>query len=249
MVRLILCGAFITTAFVLCGQTGDTYLDLMKKGDALRKTQQWEDALSCYRDAAGHTGGDLKETAIAQYRVGQMYEQQNDSLNALDWYRSSLLSYEYDDTKAAIKRLELSNEGRVVPAEEIKRGLSVKHKSQRVQPAIDLYIHFDSNKDTLTPEGESQVAALAEALKDPAFANDRFGVIGHTDVHGSDEYNLDLSRRRAARVIATLRERFGFTPARFDLIGMGKRQLLTAGVTLEDDRLNRRVEIKKLRIQ
>ena len=49
----------------------------------------------------------------------------------------------------------------------------------------------------------------------------RFHVVGHTDNQGRAEYNLDLSRRRAANVVAQLAGNFGISAARLDAFGCG----------------------------
>ncbi|HEX2939579.1 MAG TPA: OmpA family protein [Rhodopila sp.] len=66
-------------------------------------------------------------------------------------------------------------------------------------------------------------------------------ILGHTDAVGSDAYNLDLSRRRAAKVLRALVDR-GIDPARLSAVAIGKRQPVASDATPEGRARNRRVE-------
>jgi outer membrane protein OmpA-like peptidoglycan-associated protein len=71
-----------------------------------------------------------------------------------------------------------------------------------------------------------------------------FKVEGHTDSFGSDDYNMDLSERRAETVKDWLVQNMGIDPARIQTQGYGKTRLLVPGDrSVEDQQLNRRVEI------
>jgi outer membrane protein OmpA-like peptidoglycan-associated protein len=241
----------LTTALLLSlaipGFSQQNYSDVMTRAEQLRKDQRWEDALAAYREAAGRAE-DLKQAARADYRIAQIYEEMHDTDAALLWYRSSLERASYPETEAAIKRLQAARFSRVVTADEIVNGLNVPPKrSQGVKPSFDLPVNFDFDKDTLTEDGRKQVSELARALSNSAFSNDRFALVGHTDKRGTDEYNLALSEKRARRVEEVLHQQFGMDSGRFDVQAMGKRQLLFQGDSEEDQRLNRRVEVKLLR--
>jgi outer membrane protein OmpA-like peptidoglycan-associated protein len=222
------------------------YAQLMAEGQKLQEAERWEEALARYREAAG-TALDLTQAARAQFKVAQTLERVQDPDAALLWYRYSLERYHHPDTEAAIKRLQGERFDRVVMAPEITRGLKLPPtRSRGIAVSIDLPVNFGFDKDTLTDQGNRQVAELARALADPVFGNDRFVVVGHTDKRGSDQYNQSLSERRARRVRDVLRGQFQFEPSRFDVVGMGKRQLLFLGDMEEDHRLNRRVEVQRL---
>jgi len=71
-----------------------------------------------------------------------------------------------------------------------------------------------------------------------------FKVEGHTDSFGSDQYNLDLSQRRAETVKSWLVENMSIDPERIQTQGYGKSRLLVPGDrSVEEQQLNRRVEI------
>ncbi|MCF7733208.1 MAG: OmpA family protein [Akkermansiaceae bacterium] len=69
-------------------------------------------------------------------------------------------------------------------------------------------------------------------------------VEGHTDLVGTDEANLDLSRRRAAAVREYLVESLRMEPSKILTRGKGKFEPLVPGGTVDEQALNRRVEIR-----
>ena len=75
--------------------------------------------------------------------------------------------------------------------------------------------------------------------------NSLFIVEGHTDSFGSDAYNLRLSEARALAVVTWLRDSLKLGTDRIQAVGKGETTLLVSGTgTVEEQSLNRRVEIK-----
>ena len=74
--------------------------------------------------------------------------------------------------------------------------------------------------------------------------NATFTLEGYTDSYGSDEYNLDLSRRRAESVKAYLVGSLALNPAQIETRGYGKANLLTSpDASIEEQEINRRVVV------
>jgi outer membrane protein OmpA-like peptidoglycan-associated protein len=74
--------------------------------------------------------------------------------------------------------------------------------------------------------------------------NATFTLEGYTDSFGSDEYNLDLSRRRAEAVKDYLVSSLGINPAQIETRGYGKADLLTSpDASIEEQEVNRRVVV------
>jgi len=72
----------------------------------------------------------------------------------------------------------------------------------------------------------------------------KFVIEGHSDSFGTEQYNLDLSRRRAESVKAWLTESMGLPESAIQTVGYGKSRLIApADGTIEDQQINRRVEI------
>jgi len=78
-----------------------------------------------------------------------------------------------------------------------ERGCRIVQPPERITLSGDVTFAF--NKDTLTDEAEDILRRLADDAKDKGRI-DHVTVEGYTDVVGTEEYNLDLSQRRADRV-------------------------------------------------
>jgi outer membrane protein OmpA-like peptidoglycan-associated protein len=74
--------------------------------------------------------------------------------------------------------------------------------------------------------------------------NSRFIIEGHTDTYGTDAFNFDLSQRRANAVVRWLISSLRLETSRVEAIGLGKTHLIVPGGSIEEQALNRRVEIK-----
>lgn len=95
-------------------------------------------------------------------------------------------------------------------------------KSASKSPArVDLYVNFEFDSDQLTAQAKENLDQFAMALKDPQIQGTKFGIDGHTDATGTEQYNLGLSERRAAAVVAYLVSR-GVDAATLQPKGYGK---------------------------
>ncbi len=100
---------------------------------------------------------------------------------------------------------------------------------------------FGYDSADLSPEAVGSLQKLAELIDRNPNAN--FIVEGHTDSFGSPEYNAQLSLARAESVKAWLASAAGIDPARIQTRGLGMTRLLVKAGTVDEQRLNRRVEI------
>lgn len=102
-------------------------------------------------------------------------------------------------------------------------------------------IHFDYDKSDLKKESYSYLDALALFLKE----NDdvMLEIVGHTDLHGSDDHNNRLSLARAESVKKYLTGK-GLDAKRFRTSGAGKTQPVVKRTGKGYDELNRRTEFK-----
>ncbi len=87
------------------------------------------------------------------------------------------------------------------------------------KPNIVENIFYDFDRATLRPESQEALDGLAEMLRDNP--NITIEMTSHTDRVGTEEYNLDLSHRRAKAVIDYLIES-GIAPDRLQYQGYGK---------------------------
>ncbi len=109
---------------------------------------------------------------------------------------------------------------------------------------VALYgIYFDTDKDSLRPESQPTMAEIAKLLAGaPAL---RLYVVGHTDSQGNPDYNLDLSRRRAAAVVRELTSKYSVAADRLDSFGCGLYAPVASNDSEEGRAKNRRVELIK----
>ena len=107
---------------------------------------------------------------------------------------------------------------------------------------VALYgLYFDTDKDVVKPESEPTLAEIAKLLKgDPSL---RLRVVGHSDNQGKSDYNLDLSRRRAQRVVEQLTAKYGIAASRLDSFGCGLYSPVASNATEAGRAKNRRVEL------
>jgi peptidoglycan-associated lipoprotein len=98
-------------------------------------------------------------------------------------------------------------------------------------------IYFALDRSDLSPEAKGMLAAKVEVLRaSPAVT---LRIDGHADERGSDEYNLALSKRRAAEAKRYLVQQ-GIEAARLDTEGYGEEQPLDPGSSESAWALNRR---------
>lgn len=107
--------------------------------------------------------------------------------------------------------------------------------------AISLEVRFGYNSAQLTDDAVRQLTPVAEALVSGELKNLNFHVEGYTDAKGSDEYNKDLSLKRAATVRDFFVKRHGLNASRIQFSGLGKSNLLDPNNPFSE--VNRRVRI------
>jgi outer membrane protein OmpA-like peptidoglycan-associated protein len=108
------------------------------------------------------------------------------------------------------------------------------------EKAISLQILFDYNSATLTESAKAQLEPVGRALASGDLSGMKFRIEGHTDVIGGDEFNIELSRRRAEAVKQYLTQQF----AAIQIQGKGKSDLADAANPTSE--ANRRVRIVSL---
>ena len=109
---------------------------------------------------------------------------------------------------------------------------------------IALYgINFDTDKDTLRADSKPTLDEIGRLLSSDPQA--RLHVVGHSDNQGAPDYNLDLSRRRAAAVVRALTSQYGIAAARLDSFGCGLYSPVASNADEDGRAKNRRVELVK----
>jgi outer membrane protein OmpA-like peptidoglycan-associated protein len=105
-------------------------------------------------------------------------------------------------------------------------------------------VHFGTNNATLAPDGEQLLDEVADVMvRNPQIK--RVRIEGHTDNRGLPQKNLELSKARAAAVVAYLVKQ-GIDPARLESEGYGATQPLVPNLTPANRAKNRRVTFRIL---
>ena len=122
--------------------------------------------------------------------------------------------------------------------------IAVNSFGDELAATVNLAVEFEFNSATLTPQAETLLSVLGEALGKPELSGFRFLVGGHTDAVGSDDFNLELSERRAQATRDFIKAKYAVSDERLVVRAFGETALLVPDVP--DDGRNRRVEISTL---
>lgn len=132
-----------------------------------------------------------------------------------------------------IRELEEATAGSGVDVSETPEGDGILLNLPDVTFAVD--------STAISPQMRQTLDGVAQSMVN--YPNSLIDVMGHTDSTGSEQYNLDLSRRRAESVANYLTSR-GVSRARIETIGYGEQYPVADNSTPTGRAENRRVEIR-----
>lgn len=142
-------------------------------------------------------------------------------------------------TMETTKARELAAQLRAELAELKEKQIEVKETERGIVLTLG-DVFFAYNKADIRPRGRVIIDKIAAFLnKNPERT---VSIEGHTDSRGSDEYNLDLSQRRADAVRFLLVSS-GIDSARIQAKGMGEHYPIASNNNDGGRQLNRRVEL------
>ncbi|WP_299136312.1 OmpA family protein [uncultured Vibrio sp.] len=98
---------------------------------------------------------------------------------------------------------------------------------------------FATNSTELSEEGKAAVQPIVEVLQ--TYPQSTVNIVGHTDSTGAAEYNMMISKKRAASVAAYIEEQ-GIEADRITASGEGEENPIASNDTSEGRAQNRRVE-------
>jgi outer membrane protein OmpA-like peptidoglycan-associated protein len=120
-------------------------------------------------------------------------------------------------------------------------GIGVQRQGDNILLNIPNSVTFDFDSARVWSQAEGTLRDLAGVLTQ--YPQTMIDVIGYTDSVGSEQYNQDLSERRAQAVANKLRD-FGVASQRLMVLGRGEKQPVASNDTEQGRAQNRRVEIK-----
>ncbi|WP_258103155.1 OmpA family protein [Marinoscillum sp. MHG1-6] len=113
------------------------------------------------------------------------------------------------------------------------------------KPIVLNNIYYDLDKANIRPDAAIVLDSLVEIMNDNPEIYVELG--SHTDARADDDYNMDLSFRRARSAVQYM-IRNGVTPERITAKGYGETKLIIQNARNEDEhQVNRRTEFKVLR--
>ncbi|MDY6993709.1 MAG: OmpA family protein [Pseudomonadota bacterium] len=121
-------------------------------------------------------------------------------------------------------------------AEVNERGCYVK---DQVLESIQLKVLFDFDKAVVKPEYYDEIRQVAQFMQQ--HPDTRVDIEGHTDSMGTNEYNQQLSQRRADAVREVLIAQFQIPANRIRAIGYGEERPIEPNTTRAGRQANRRV--------
>jgi outer membrane protein OmpA-like peptidoglycan-associated protein len=138
------------------------------------------------------------------------------------------------------------------PQRQFERRYTVKEveaqpEVRQAMPAVEIdTVTFGFNEDFVREEQMQNLDRIGSILEEivAEHPEEVFLIEGHTDAVGGDEYNLDLSRRRAEAIKAALTEYYDIRPENLATVGYGKRYLKIP--TPEPEEENRRIAIRRI---
>jgi outer membrane protein OmpA-like peptidoglycan-associated protein len=136
----------------------------------------------------------------------------------------------YMDQEEAELRAQLQN-----------TGVSVTRAGDHIALNLPSNITFDTDKAVVKSPFQATINAVGLVLK--KYDKTLVDVYGYTDSQGQDDYNKDLSQRRAVAV-ATVLANQGVDQRRFFIQGRGEADPIASNATESGRTQNRRVEIQ-----
>ena len=124
--------------------------------------------------------------------------------------------------------------------QEDLQGAKVERVGEGILVTFDSGILFDIDSYALKATTRTNAEKLSKTLN--KYDETEIHVLGHTDNTGTEKYNLELSKKRAAAIHNYLVSN-GIAEGRLSDTGYGEADPIATNETVEGKELNRRVEI------
>ncbi len=112
-------------------------------------------------------------------------------------------------------------------------------------PIAGALILFDFDSEIIQSDSYPLLREFAQALKN-GLSEAKIVIAGHTDNVGSEEYNLELSKRRAESVKNFLTGTYEIELNRLDILAFGENKPIESNETELGQTTNRRVEFIRI---
>jgi|688.fasta_scaffold10226_10 outer membrane protein OmpA-like peptidoglycan-associated protein len=194
---------------------------------------------------------EITETRLSKHSKNAQIPNKQQFLFEYDAVKGYLLGKSTDGSatitlyKAAFNILE--NTAHILPVhqleqfqQDLKDGLSSPEKRKEELLSFQFKpIYFDYGKDLIKKEYEAYLLEMIRMVK--SHSDLRILITGHTDSDGSDAYNIDLSKRRAA-ALEQFFESNGLQKSRVEIDFKGEKEPVDKNDTDSGKQKNRRVD-------
>jgi outer membrane protein OmpA-like peptidoglycan-associated protein len=116
--------------------------------------------------------------------------------------------------------------------------------SRAKRPSAAILITFETNSADLTPPAKQALDTIGRVLQSDKLTAFKFAIEGHADPRGGEQFNLQLSQKRAEMVVRYLSESQQIDAGRLVAVGKGQTQLMNTSNPLAPE--NRRVTVTTL---
>ncbi len=121
--------------------------------------------------------------------------------------------------------------------------LIILTKKSNKPPQVNLDVRFAHDSDRVEAHSMKQIIDLSKALNSKDLQKKSIIIEGHTDSDGANDYNLDLSQRRANSVIKLLVGTYGIATSRLTAKGYGEEKPVYSNKSAFGKSINRRVTV------
>lgn len=111
---------------------------------------------------------------------------------------------------------------------------------EKMKYCVSLNIEYDIKSADIRPQYRDEVARVGDFLS--KYPTTSAVIEGYADEVGTDDYNMQLSQRRAASVVQYLIDNFGIAPTRLSAKGYGKSRPIADNGTDAGKQKNRRID-------
>ncbi|MCD6533986.1 MAG: OmpA family protein [Deltaproteobacteria bacterium] len=134
-------------------------------------------------------------------------------------------------------------EKKIPDLEVLVDALALKPGESR-RNTVSMKVHFNLDSAMISSDAAKFLNVIGKAMQSERLLTFRFDLEGHTDASGGENYNMNLSEKRALAVKNYLVLNCGVTEQRFSALGRGESDPIDTDPNATS---NRRVEIYTIR--
>jgi outer membrane protein OmpA-like peptidoglycan-associated protein len=172
-------------------------------------------------------------------RIATLEEQRNRSREELEQTAGELSQKDQALQQAQAQRQQI--EQRLLAITQSLEGMAIQPQADRLVMTLNGAVLFKHNSAELLPIARERLREVATVLKDYQEGN-QIVIEGYTDSKGSEEYNRQLSEKRAKSVRDYLVSE-GVSESVVSAVGRGEENPVASNASAEGRANNRRVEI------